>query len=208
MTPRPANNNSHFLLPPHEVMGPSCASSRARHNLNHQAVAKTFDGNSVLFRDGTIAASAWHKLHNQRDHYDHEAAYERSSSYPVQVMHASLRGFSVPSSISVVAFRGGSSCVQYSADRSRVPERSTDKNCRQFRNRNNRNKNKLKGRTEMSAASTGIESTSPISRDLHGPTKPNFTSRISRASIPAHVVGGLRATTNHQLKHSASFSPR
>lgn len=103
---------------------------------------------------------------------------------------------------------GASSCVQYSADRQRAPQGSTDKNCAVFLPRNFMNENNPKGRTEMSDASTGIASTSPISRDLPGQRKLNSTLRTSLASILGRAVAGLLATMSHRRTRSVSCSAR
>lgn len=107
-----------------------------------------------------------------------------------------------------VVFVGVSSCVQYSADRLRAPEGSTDRNCSAFPLRNYLNENNPKGRTEMSVASTATESASPISPASHGHTKPNSTLRTSLASILGRVGAGLLATMSRPPKRSASSSAK
>lgn len=119
---------------------------------------------------------------------------EKSQSAPVLVSFVS------------VASQWGCSCMQYSADRLRAPQGSTDRNCKQFQIRNYLNENKPKDRTEMSAASTGSVCTSPISPALPGQPKPNSISLTSLASILGRVAAGLLATMSRRPKPSASFS--
>jgi len=108
----------------------------------------------------------------------------------------------------LVAFVGGLSCVQYSADHSRVRGRSTGSSRALFRKWNNPNRNNARSRTEMSARSTAAASISATSPAWHGRSRPNRTSHSLPASIRAPRAAGSPTITNHPQKCSASFSPR
>lgn len=112
------------------------------------------------------------------------------------------------SSVSVCVVYGGVSCVKYSADRLRAPERSTDRFCATSANDNNLNKINSSARTEMSVASTATAFGSPTWLLWLSPPRRKQTWRFLLASMRARLAAGLRTTTSRPLKPSGSSSAK
>lgn len=232
--PRKAKYNSHGSPKASLLLfgTPSWPVSCGRHNQNSIYTSPYhYLLSSTLFRDGTTAASPWHKLHSQRGQYAHNHAYQGSPADFVQA-HAVILPFSRRHQPAVA--RGeladgpdagdcecqpennpecefhlrtewGGACVLCMGVPSLEPEKLADI----FRKARTRQTDLSKAlRRSGSHTSTATGFISAISPGSRGRRKPNSTLHTSRASIHAPAGAGLRATTNHQPRPLASFSPR
>jgi hypothetical protein len=182
-SPRKTNHYSHCLSP-HRSQGKLSTTVRLS-TLNFHIADK------IQFRVASCPVPA---QGTHRDVHSEAIASHFSSAFRVQSRS--------------VEFVWGHSCVLCTAVPKLERRESTDKFCGELPTPKYLNENNLKGRTEMSVASTASESALPIWRQWLSPSRQKQTWRFLLASMHEQLAAGLLTTTSLLPKLSASSSAK